>query len=236
MKSTPILEVHELELSSLCNLACKYCPHPVLQRQKGNIGWDAFERALLHIEHYVKAGTQTELSLTGIGEAILHPRFEEALFRCREAIGPGRLLVVSTNGVALEEHHAKALARVRARVYVSLHRPEVATPAGHLLARMGVEVHANHAFVDSGMNWAGQIEWPVSAPTKQCDYLGLGWAVIRQNGNVDACCQDAHDLHPLGTVWDEPGSWRTKPTPLCANCHLCVPKHFDQEEADVRAA
>jgi hypothetical protein len=229
--TAPIREVHELELSSICNLACVYCPHPHLKRAKDHIGWDTFERALLHVEHYVGAGTQGELSLTGIGEAILHPRFIEALWMCRDTIGD-RKLVLSTNGVALMNKEvdapaiAAALAETRTLVYVSLHRPELATPAAHKLMRAGVNVQLNHAFVDSSIDWAGQVDWPVSGPVHTCTYLKDGWAVIRQNGNVDACCQDAHDLHPLANVWDEPGTWVTHPIELCAKCHLKVPEDF----------
>lgn len=236
MIKVPIREVHELELSSLCNLACKYCPYPTMQRFKGEMGWEIFERALMHVEYYVRAGTQGELSLTGIGEAILHPRFIEALALCRETIGPDRLLVLSTNGVAMTPEIAQAMAAQRVRAYVSEHRPEVAVPAARMLTAHGVQTSFNHAFVDSSIDWAGQVDWHVSGPRHVCTYLKSGWAVIRQNGSVDACCQDAHDLHPIATVWDEPGSWQTHAIPLCGSCHLIVPKEMQQEEADVRAA
>lgn len=222
----PIREVHELELSSLCNLACKYCPHPTLRRDKANIAWDVFELALRHVQHYVDAGTQGELSLTGIGEAILHPRFGEALYRCREVLGRDRKLTVATNGIAVVDSIARDLAAVNASVYVSLHRPEAATPAMVILARHGAAIWTNHAFVDSSIDWAGQVEWHCSASSHACGYLSYQWAVIRQNGNVDMCCQDAHDLHHIGTVWDEPGTWAARPIPLCKSCHLKVPEVY----------
>lgn len=230
MITVPIREVHELELSSLCNLACVYCPHPVLQREKANMEWATFEAALDHVRYYVAAGTQGELSLTGIGEAILYPRFSSAVERCRMVIGD-RLLVMATNGVALNDEHIRVLKEHRVRVYVSLHRPEVAVPALNRLKAAGVEVGTNHAFIDSAIDWAGQVEWHASAARRQCDYLGKGWAVVRQCGGVDACCQDAHNLYPIGHVGDKPGSWRTHVTPLCEKCHLYVPKHFQQEAA-----
>src|SRR5512147_2788120 len=98
MKSVPIREIHEIELSSICNLACRYCPHPKLQREKEHMSWETFERTLEHVAYYVGKGTQTEVSLTGIGEAILHPRFVEAVFRVREVIGR-RQITLATNGV-----------------------------------------------------------------------------------------------------------------------------------------
>lgn len=231
MITVPIREVHELELTSLCNLKCVYCPHPVLQRVKGDMTRDVFERALLHVDHYVRAGTQGELSLTGIGEALMYPELASALARCREVIGPDRLLVLSTNGLLVDYEIAELLALHRVRVYVSEHRPEKAVPAARMLKAHGVEVALNHAFVDSSIDWAGQVDWHVSGPRHVCTYLQSGWAVVRQNGSVDACCQDAHDLYAIASVWDEPGSWVTHATDLCAKCHLIVPKEMQQEAA-----
>ena len=228
MLSVPIREVHELELSSICNLACVYCPHPMLQREKAHIGLDTLERALLHVEHYCREGTQGELSLTGIGEAILHPSFGEALRMCREVIGASRLLVLATNGVDLTDDIAVLLQKYGVMTFVSLHRPEVAGPAMERLRKAGVYHSANHSFVDSAINWAGQVDWAVSAQSHACTYLSVGWAVVRQNGGVDACCQDAHDLHPIGSVWDEPGSWMTHAIPLCKSCHFSVPAKLQE--------
>ena len=230
MIRVPIQEIHELELSSLCNLACVYCPHPTLQREKGNMEWKIFERTMEHVAYYRRQGTQTELSLTGIGEAILYPAFAAALARSRAVMGDG-LIVMATNGVAVTDEIIRLLKEYRVRVYVSLHRPEVAVPAGVAMNKAGVEVLANHAFVDSSIDWGGQVKWHASAPSHPCDYLGRGWASVKQNGDVDACCVDAHDRHPIGNVWDEIGSLRTHAIPLCASCHLTVPVHMQQEAA-----
>jgi len=228
MLSVPIREVHELELSSICNLACVYCPHPTLQREKAHIGLDTLERTLLHVEHYCRLGTQGEMSLTGIGEAILHPGFGDALRMCREVLGASRPLVMATNGVDLTDDIAGLLHEYDVTTYVSLHRPEVAGPAIERLRKAGVYYGVNHAFVDSAINWAGQVDWAVSAQSHVCTYLSVGWGVVRQNGRVDACCQDAHDLHPIGSVWDEPGSWMTHAIPLCKSCHFSVPANLQE--------
>lgn len=222
MKSVLIREIHEIELSSTCNLACRYCPHPKLKRAKAHMEWDVFERTLVHVAHYCEQGTQTEVSLTGIGEAVLHPRFEEALFRVRELIG-SRPIAMSTNGVSMTPRLAAILTHFGVIVYLSTHRPEKAGAAWEMLRAARGSIGTNTAFVNSSMDWAGQVKWHVSAPVAQCQYLTLGWGVIRQDGAVNACCMDAHSLHPIATVWDEPGSFVTAPMPLCAGCHLTVP-------------
>jgi hypothetical protein len=194
------------------------------------MAWETYERTLEHVAHYVRKGTQTEVSLTGIGEAILHPRFLEAVFRLREVI-QGRQITMATNGVAMTPALADALAKLRVVTYVSTHRPERAGVAWNMLKKAGAITGLNTAFVDSSLDWAGQVKWHVSAPKAVCNYLGLGWAVVRQDGAVNACCMDAHGKHQLATVWDEPGSLMTRPIGLCASCNLTVPKHMQEEVA-----
>lgn len=226
MKRVPVTEIHEIEFSSMCNLACAYCPHPKLQRPKAHMEWPVFERTLEHVRYLVGKGTQKELSLTGIGEAILHPQFVEMMWQCRTAMGTAPLYV-STNGVAMTRELAREMAKAKVGVYVSLHRPEVAGPALRMLDEAQVRRAANHAFVDSSLDWAGQVEWHVSAPRAQCQYLAKGWAVVRQDGAINACCMDAHSLYRLATVWDEPGSLMTHSIALCKACNFTVPQELE---------
>lgn len=225
MRSIPVSEIHEIELTSMCQLACVYCPHPTLKREKAHMPWETFERTLEHVKYLCRKGTQGEVSLTGLGEALLYPRFTEAVERTRATIG-GRLLVMSTNGVDMTPEIAQVLAQYDVAVYVSLHRPEVAAPALRMLEAAGCRHGHNSGFVDSSLDWAGQVDWHVSAPRALCGYLSRGWAVVRQNGNIDACCMDAHDLYPVGTVWDEFGSLKTHATGLCAGCNFHVPEEL----------
>jgi hypothetical protein len=227
VKAVPIREIHEIELSSRCNLACKYCPHPKLERPKADMAWETYERTLEHVAYYVAQGTQTEVSLTGIGEAILHPRFIEAVFRLREVI-EGRQITMATNGVSMTPQLAEVLAKLRVVTYVSTHRPEKAGTAWQMLKDAGAITGVNSAFVDSSIDWAGQVKWHVAAESRPCSYLGMGWAVVRQDGSVNACCMDAHGKHRLASVWDEVGSMMTRATPLCGACHLTVPEHLQE--------
>lgn len=185
--------------------------------------WSVFERTLEHVAHYCAEGTQGEVALTGIGEGILYPRFRDAVKMTRAVIGNDRLLTCSTNGVAVDDEVVAIFAEFGVRAYVSLHRPELATTAAYRFANAGVPVVTNHAFVDSALDWAGQVEWHVSAAKGACQYLRRGWAVVRQDGQVVACCMDAHDKHPIGHVNDAIGSLQTFVTPLCASCNLSPP-------------
>ncbi len=194
------------------------------------MSWETFERTLEHVQYLCEKGTQGEVSLTGIGEAILHPRFIEAVFRVREVV-QGRQITLATNGVDMTPDLAEVLAKLRVVTYVSTHRPEKAGPAWQMLKDAGAITGLNTAFVDSSIDWAGQVKWHTAAKSHDCTYLGLGWGVVRQDGSVNACCMDAHGKHRLASVWDELGSLMTRPIGLCANCHLTVPAHLREEEA-----
>lgn len=191
---------------------------------------EVFERTLEHVAYYLKAGTQRELSLTGIGEAIMHPQFVPMMWRAREVMGDGPIYV-ATNGTEMTPELAAEMHKAGIGVFVSLHRPEVAGKAIRMLDEAKVARGYNHAFVDSSLDWAGQVDWHVSAPRAQCNYLARGWAVVRQDGAVNACCMDAHGLYRLATVWDEPGSLKTRPIGLCKQCNLTVPAELMEAAA-----
>lgn len=221
-----VLEIHEVEFSSRCNLACRYCPHPKMARPKADMTEATFERVLVHLRHLCDAGTQGEVSLTGIGEAILHEHFVPWMHRVRQVIGADRKLVVATNGILVTPALVAEFKRANATVFVSTHRPEKAGPAVELLRNAGVTFGTNTAFVDSAMDWAGQVPWYVSAETKLCAYLQKRWVAVRQDGAVNTCCMDAESLHPTSHVDQPVGTLVTFPTKLCEGCHQAVPLDF----------
>jgi len=194
--------------------------------------WATFERSLLHVAHYCAQGTQEELSLTGIGEALLNPLFKEMVIRSREVIGANRKLVMATNGTEVTDDIAQFLAKWGVTTYVSLHRPEVAGPAIHKLRKAGVCVGTNDQFVTASYNWIGEVDWPHTDRKAWCSYLGKGWGVVRVDGAVNTCCWDAHGSQPIGHVINAVGSLVTHVTPLCEKCPLVVPPFMlEQQEA-----
>lgn len=222
----PVRELHEIEFSSRCNLACRYCPHPKMVRAKADMTRETFDRTMLHLQHLVDAGTQGEVSLTGIGEAILHPEFVPWLREIRGVIGKQRKIVLATNGVAMTRALAADLFRSNVHVYVSTHRPEKAGPAVEMLREIGCTWGTNTAFVDEAIDWAGQVNWYVSTGVHLCSYLDKRWVAIRQDGSVNTCCMDAESLHPIGSVYDDPGSLQIRTTKVCESCHLVAPEQF----------
>jgi len=225
----PVRDIHQIELTTRCNLKCKYCPHyPELPRKKEDMAWETFEASLALVDYYVRQGTQTELSLTGIGEAVLHPRFLEMVERCRAVIGPQRMLTITTNGLLFNDAMCTSLVPFHPSVFISLHRPEKAGPAIEAAKRHGILAGTNNAFATSAFVWAGaQKNWFVSAPKTKCEYLRSGWAVVLVDGRVTTCCLDADGSGVVGTVWDDPETLKLAPWGSadkgCAACHMSVP-------------
>lgn len=219
----PITRIHQIELSSRCNLACVYCPHPTMQRAKIDMDAQTFGRCLEWVRYFAEQGNsnQTELSLTGIGEALLHPQFIDILQWTRDEFY-GELLF-STNGLLITDEICEALSRYNVTTYVSLHRPEAAGPAIAKLRRHGVTHHVNAGFATSALNWAGTVDWHVSAPRTECQYLKQGWGTVLADGSITTCCMDSEGLGIVGHVNDEIGSLALKPFDLCKSCHLRVP-------------
>ncbi len=192
--------------------------------------WDTFEASLDLVRFFVRQGTQTELSLTGIGESMLHPRFVEMVAAARATIGPQRPLVLTTNGLLLDDAMCEALKPYHPAIFVSLHRPEKAALAIVAARKAGLLAGRNTAFADSAFNWAGyQENWTpmVSAPRIPCEFLRSGWCVVLVDGRVATCCLDADGSSVIGHVLDDPEKLMLKPWGTekkgCSACHMEVP-------------
>lgn len=217
--------VHQIEITSRCNLRCRYCVHPTMARSKEDMSPKTFARALAWVSLFVENGTQgQELNLCGIGESTLHPLFCTFVKVARDALGQERDLVMATNGVGVTEEHAQAMAAARMRVWVSLHRPEKAGPTIELLKKHGVLAGVSADPAIASVDWAGQVAWHVSAPTKlPCPWLRDRKVMIAADGSVLTCSFDGSGAGKLGTVWGSVEAMRVAPYSLCEGCHQAVP-------------
>ncbi len=86
----------EVELTSHCNLACKFCPQTRLTRPKGDLEYDEFERLLDRVGDFVFL-----LNFSGFGEPTLHPRLFDFI-RLAKSRGIPRV-EIETNGTRINE-------------------------------------------------------------------------------------------------------------------------------------
>lgn len=235
MNSFPVTAIHQIEITSRCNLACRYCVHPKMSRPKMDMTDEIFTRTLEVVRHFMRKypGRQRELNLAGIGESTMHPQFIEFLYRAREAVGPRVSLVLATNGLLMTPELAAAMKDAAPDVWVSAHRPEKAGPAAEMLRDVGLFRGLSLDPSMASVDWAGQLKWAVSTPLKgsQCMWVRGGRVMVMADGRVTRCCFDGEAVGVLGHIDDEPDSLRTSPYKLCENCHLDVGVKMPEEVA-----
>lgn len=219
-----VCSIHQIEMTSRCNLRCKYCVHPTMLRSKEHMSDVTWRAALAWVKIFVDTGTQgKELNLCGIGESTLHPMFGEWCLEARAAIGNERDLVLATNGVGVTDEHALAMQYARMKVWVSLHRPEKGGPTVNLLKRYGVLAGVSVDPALSGVDWARQVKWEVTAPRGVCPWLREGKVMIGSQGDVLTCSFDGDGVGKLGSVWEDVAAMESAPYALCPGCHQDVP-------------
>jgi hypothetical protein len=221
----PLTAIHQVEVSTFCNLRCTYCPSKDLHKAKfrgvpaQHMTLETFERALAWCKHFDAQGTQHELSLTGIGETLLHPRWTDLVILAREAL-PDTYINFSTNGLLLDAAACEHLANYDVRVYVSLHRPEKAGPAINRAREYGIIDDVNASAAISSFDWAGQVDWEVSASADRCEWQYQGWGNVLVDGRISSCCLDAAAKGIIGHIDDDPALGALqRPFSLCGPCH-----------------
>lgn len=208
------LAIHQVEITSRCNLACVYCTNPTLGRPKMDMEADVFDRVMWHVRRTAPAH-QPELNLAGIGEPTLHPLFHEFLRLASHAAPKSRRLI-TTNGLKFDEECAESCKKYGFSVFVSLHRPEKAAAAVQLCRERGILAGVSVDPTMSSIDWAGQVDWPVTAPGGDCTWYAHSRVMAMADGRVTRCCLDSDGRGVLGTVWDD--GWEWSPYDLCKAC------------------
>jgi len=199
-----------------------------MQRTKKDMTTEIFSKLLKHIEYYYQRGKQTEISMTGVGEGLMHPEIINMAYILRYNF-PGMDIYLSTNGLLLTEEMAKCFSEVGLKLMISLHRPEIAGKAIEIARKFDILKYVNDQFVTSSTNWAGTVEWPATMERSECQYLNQGWGAVLADGSINTCCWDAEGQGIIGHVREEPGTHRVKPISLCKDCSLDVPRKFNRE-------
>ena len=217
-----ITGIHQIEITSRCNLACPYCIHGTpgaLLRPAQDISEDNWHNALDWVRFYCTKGTQGELNLAGIGESTLHPRFAEMVAEAREVVGVARPIIFATNGVALPQKMIDALVPSKPLVWVSMHAPSRAAHAIQALKAAGILSGVSLDGAVNPNNWAGQVDWIQPVYRMPCPWLRQGWGFVASTGTILACCIDAGTGSKIDHVRTIPHDIYSEGGPLCSTCY-----------------
>jgi hypothetical protein len=235
-----------LELSSVCNLDCKWCINRLLvkdpARQAGIMSDVVFDRSLEVIKELVDRGTQRELNLNGNGESLLDGQLIQRIGKLRKALGTKIILMLSTNAVLVNPELAAHLhAAGINRVDVSPWKAGVVRKAIHHLAQKGVDGIINWRAISHSHNWAGQLEpenrVAIEPAGVACHPLLFGSGYIQSEGDVVPCCYDYRNLGRIGHIMDEYILEReVKQFCLCDTCHQVIAKQVVGRDIQIQHA
>ena len=221
-----------IELSSICNLKCKYCINRLMRKngRMPRIMSDVvFDKSLYWLSQLIERGTQKEVNLNGNGESLLDPQFIKRAKAVKDVMGKGTVML-STNGTLVTDAMAKAIKEESGinRIDLSLHDAYAARKAVDLFFKYQIYGQLNTGPILSTHSWAGQLESEHTIPFKgkiKCDPLIEGRAYIDSDGDVVPCCYDYLKKGKIGNVFDEHLLDREcRPFSLCDTCHQEIPE------------
>lgn len=219
-----LTRIHQIEMTSNCNLRCKYCVHPKMKRDKIDMDINTYMFALDMVKECMKRYGQDEVNLAGIGESTTHPEFIDFLYKARITLGPNIKIVLATNGVNVTQEQINAMRDCDVWLWVSVHRPEKAKPTIDMAARAGILKGISLDPSVNAVDWAGQVEWEVTTNVREnCAWLEKGMGMVCSDGTITTCCFDGDGLGVIGHVRDKLDTLEILPYSLCYNCHLSIP-------------
>lgn len=226
--------IKNLEVASVCNLSCPYCPCSGQgeHREVGLMSDEVIALSMKWLSVFVKNGTQQEINVFGVGEPFLHPKYVEIVRMCREIMPSFLSVRLNTNGLlATKELLREVIIAGADAIDLTDHEPRASMRTLHYFRELAREYpHVKFGYSRDGIinpnNWGGLVNWISWEPDHQrypCPWLSNGQVMIMSNGDVARCCQDAHARGILGTVWDNLAEIDHTPFIQCQKCHEDVP-------------
>ncbi len=237
--------IKNLEVASVCNLACPYCPARLQgeHRETGLMTEETFERSLHWLTRFVKAGTQRELNLFGVGEPLLHPKIVEMAAAVRRIMPRYLSLRMNTNGLLATEEILRGLLEAGVdAIDLTDHEAEASTRTLRTFRKLSKDFpEVKFGYSRDGImnpnNWGGLIDWvpEVDHPRYLCPWISNGQVMIMSTGDVTRCCQDAFGRGILGTVHDDLEQLDHTPYVQCLTCHEEIPPGIPKPQTEKEA-
>jgi hypothetical protein len=219
------MTIYQLELTSMCNLKCGYCPHKALRRPKEHMGIETVRRTLdFPFLWNVVCGHH-------FGEPLLHPHILDIARLCREkGLGFG----FSTNAELLTpEFFERLLDAGLTWLKISFH-----SPAGKTHYRRIKSLFPDFMLLTSDLevkhDWAGQVgggSLKRGRPSGDCVFHRYDLCAISAQGEILSCCMDAHGESAIGSLLDfTPGQFVSLENKIWTSlCDVCPMRRSDEE-------
>jgi hypothetical protein len=230
-----ITTINTIELSSLCDNDCEYCPAQAQRghREVGLMSKEVFEQSIKWVKHYCGQNTQLELNLFGVGEPTLNPNIAEFIEYARHELPFRQNIHLNTNGnrMSLELAEQLKLAGVTA-IDITAHNAKAAAKTIRFFKKVGIGGRVSLDFITNPNNWAGQVDWfapdyhKTPVPENICPWLGRGQIMVMSDGSLTNCCIDAFAQGVFGTIFDDLTKFDIDEMPLCKKCHHITPHEF----------
>ena len=226
-----IKTIEGIELSSLCELACKYCINADIDlvpgRRREIMSDEIFGWACHILQELVDRGTQGKiLNMNGNGESLLDPDVVQRARMLKSIVGQDRKLQFSTNGIRLTLRLAMDLRAAGVdNIEISPHSVlHAAAAAQHIGRARFSEININLGTIGAPHEWAGQKRWlphgEQLVPEERCIPLKEGRIYIQSDGSVVPCCYDYQILSGVGHISDtDILEQELVPYELCKSCH-----------------
>jgi radical SAM protein with 4Fe4S-binding SPASM domain len=193
----------ELEVNSMCNRKCSYCPNVFTQRPSGHMTEDLFRKI---IDDLAKMNFDGNISYHFYGEPLLDKRLLAFVkYTVRQV--PRSRPVIYSNGDFLTLDIFREYAKLgRIRFLITQHDNQMTSNLQELLGEASAEeqTHIEVRFANSfrKMNRSGLIKTmsvPLEPLEMPCD-SPLATMVITMTGNVVPCCNDYLETEIVGNV------------------------------------
>lgn len=209
-----------IELTSICNLRCHYCPQPKMERQKVHMDRRIFNKAMYWLDQFKQT---TPIYLHNFGESTLHPDLLDMIAEVRARVP---YVGLSTNGVGVSKELVQGMKDAGlTKLSISVHRPEAAQWVVAYCRELGMPYDIAGGPMDGTHDWAGQVKAPKTLMQKfDCHYLRNQECVVLADGRLAACCIDAEGQSAQGSVFHDLTKLYFKPFKLCIGCHHQVPE------------
>lgn len=187
----------DIELSTICNRKCNYCPVSKYKINKKKImNKKTFENI---INHLVNIKYEGEIRFGGFGEPLLNKKILQYLKYARQKLKNKVIIAIHTNGDYLNKSYIKFFEKNRIRAYVSLHDNSKNT-----LKHISKYKKSKFIFIrnmkDSYLTTCGGI---ISVPKREiktkCIHSQL-ILTINSEGKIILCCEDFFSEYIFGDL------------------------------------